>query len=326
MTQRRSSVPSVPAPRPAPRRPGLVPTDVAASLSAVLSTAVGAIRQHEQGTRAGGDIEHVHQMRVATRRIRAYLKAAAPALEAGAVSRLRTDLSGLAHALGRVRDLDVMMEQMQDEATALGPPDAEPLQRLIGRLASDRQAARSSLIAELDHRRFAALLAELDRTAARPPVADPWADLTQLAGRQWDRLARARASLVTKFGDDPPDDDLHALRILGKRARYSAELLAGGSGRNRRRRSAPGSTGGPAIQQFLVALAEFQEVLGRHQDGSVLEDRLREMVAADDGSDVGAALAAGRVIEGCRQRCAEARAAYPAAWKAVARTAGKAFS
>lgn len=323
MTRQRSAVPSMPAPRPAPRRPGLVPTDVAESLSAVLSTAVQAIRQHEQGSRAGGAIEHVHQMRVATRRIRAYLKAAAPALETGAANRLRTDLSGLAHALGRVRDLDVMMGRMHSEATVLGSPDTDALKRLIRRLDIDRQVARTALIAELDDPGFTVMLAELDAAIAEPPVADPWADLTQLAGRQWDRLARARAVLVTKFGDDPPADDLHALRILGKRARYSAELL--GSDPKRRPPSAPRPAGRPAVQRFLVALAEFQEVLGRHQDGCVLEDRLREMVAADRGADVDAALAAGRVIEGCRQRCAEARAAYPAAWAAVARRAGKAF-
>ncbi|MGI8418462.1 MAG: CHAD domain-containing protein, partial [Nakamurella sp.] len=116
----------------------------------------------------------------------------------------------------------------------------------------------------------------------------------------------------------------------GKRARYSAELLAGRPGRG------PSTTA--AVKRFLLALAEFQEVLGSHQDARVLEDQLREMVAAagygrnkaadtdrNNAAAVAAAVAAGRVIEGCRRRCADARQAYPSAWAAVAKAATKAF-
>ena len=62
-------------PRPTPRRPGLIPDQIADALSAVISarppTPSG---DNESGSRKGGDIEHVHQMRVATRRIRAVLQ------------------------------------------------------------------------------------------------------------------------------------------------------------------------------------------------------------------------------------------------------------
>lgn len=311
-----------PAPRPTPRRRRLLPTDIAEALSSVLSASTAAIRDNEAGSRHGGDIEHVHQMRVATRRIRAYLRAARPALDSDVALRLRSDLAGLADALGQVRDLDVMMDRMHSEATALGEPDTAALERLIAVLDTDRRAARATLIAELDKPGFAAMLAELDAAIADPPVTDPWADLRQLAGLEWDRLARARAKLVSISGDEPPDDDLHALRIRGKRARYSAELLTGRAGRG------PSTTA--AVKRFLLALAEFQEVLGSHQDACVLEDQLREMVATagpvnNKAADNAAAVAAGRAVEGCRRRRAEARLAYPAAWAAVARAAIKAF-
>ncbi|MGI8416477.1 MAG: CHAD domain-containing protein, partial [Nakamurella sp.] len=147
-----------------------------------MSASTAAIRDNEPGSRHGGDIEHVHQMRVATRRIRAYLRAAKPALDSGAALRLRSDLAGLAGALGQVRDLDVMMDRMHSEAAALGEPDTAALERLIAALDTDRRAARATLIAELDKPGFAAMLAELDAAIADPPVADPWADLRQLAG------------------------------------------------------------------------------------------------------------------------------------------------
>ena len=138
-------------------------------------------------------------------------------------------------------------------------------------------------------------------------MADPWADLAALGAAEFRKLARANARLARRFGGNPPDDDLHALRILGKRARYTAEL---------QKKS-------PAITAFLDALADFQEVLGDHQDASVLEDQLRAMVARS--GDTAAAIAAGRVIEGGRQRKIRARAAYPAAWKAVSGAAKAAY-
>ncbi len=294
-------------PKPAPRRPGLIPTDIADALATVLGKATSAIRSHEAGSRQGGDLESVHQMRVATRRIRAYLKAARPALDPDAADGLRVDLADLAGALGEVRDLDVMIDRMHSEAAALGDPDTTALEKLIDSLDAHRTTARKALVAQLDEPGYRLLLAELDRAVARPPVADPWADLAELGAAEFRKLARANARLARRFGGNPPDDDLHALRILGKRARYTAEL---------QKKS-------PVITAFLDALADFQEVLGDHQDATVLEDQLRAMVTSS--GDTASAIAAGRVIEGGRQRKIRARAAYPAAWKAVSRAAKAAY-
>jgi hypothetical protein len=105
-------------------------------------------------------------------------------------------------------------------------------------------------------------------------------------------------------GDLSPKDEL---RIYGKRSRYAADLL-----------HEKGDIGA-----FLEALAGLQEVLGDHQDACVLEDRLRELV--DEVADPHAGIAAGRVIQGCRERRVAARAAYPDAWKKAEATARKAF-
>ena len=306
-------------PRPAARRPGLIPTAVADALSAVLGKATAAMREHESGSRHGADMESVHQMRVATRRIRAYLKAARPALDAEAAAGLRADLSELAGALGVVRDLDVMIDRMHSEAARLGEPDTAALEHMVSRLDKDRARARKALVSSLDHAGHQSLLAELDEAARRPPVADPWADLRELAAGEYRVLAKAQQRIERKFDGNPPDDDLHELRIHGKRARYAAELLAGGRGAVKGRERKPDKD----IAAFLAALAEFQEVLGNHQDASVLEDELRKLVAA--GGDPAAALAAGRVIQGCRDRKVLARRLYPGAWAAVAAAADNAY-
>lgn len=305
-----------------------MPADIADALASVLSKATEAIRDNEAGSRVGTDIEHVHQMRVATRRIRAYLKAAKPALDAGAADQLRSDLSALARVLGEVRDLDVMIDRLHSEADDLGGHDGEALNRLVHQLDSRRDAARAALVAELDRKTFPALLAELDAAAERPPVSDPWADLPALAAAEWGKLDKAQAKLQRRFGGNPPDDDLHELRIYGKRARYSAELLTGKGSRARRP---------AAVKRYLAALAELQEVLGNHQDAAVLEDQLRELVAnagtggtrgrrgGPSADELSAALAAGRLIERCRMRKVQARQEFPGVLGAVQRAAAKAF-
>ena len=202
-------------------------------------------------------------MRVATRRVRAYLKAARPALDRVATDRLRADVRELAGTLGVIRDNDVMIHRLHVEAGLLGDPDTGALEHLITRLTTERIAGRDQLISELDDPSYAVLLAELEEAARQPPVADPWADLHELAADEWWALDKAApqaapdASARTR-----PNDELHELRIYGKRARYAAELLHDKG----------------AVSGFLAALADFQEVLGNHQDACVLEDKLRQLV------------------------------------------------
>jgi len=284
-----------------------MPTDIADAIGPVLGKAIADIRAHEDGSRRGGDIEDVHKMRVATRRVRAYLKAARPALDRTAADRLRGDVRGLAGTLGVIRDHDVMIDRLHTEAAQLGDPDTGGLEHLISRLETERIAGRDRLVSELDDPSYQALLAELEEAAAQPPVADPWADLHELAADEWRTLQKAHRKLHRTFGKNPPDDELHELRIFGKRARYAAELL-----------HEKGDVGA-----FLEALAGLQEVLGDHQDACVLEDRLRELV--DEAKDPHAGIAAGRVIQGCRERRVAARAAYPNAWRKAEAAARKAF-
>ncbi len=114
--------PPLAPPRPAPRRPGLIPTEIADSIGPVLGKAVADIKAHEDGSRRGGDIEDVHKMRVATPPRPAYLKAARPALDKTATDRLRGDVRELAGTLGVIRDHDVMIDRLHREAARSATP------------------------------------------------------------------------------------------------------------------------------------------------------------------------------------------------------------
>ena len=90
---------------------------------ASLDQRLQALLAHEPGTRTGQDIEDLHQMRVAVRRMRATLKAAQPLLDTAWADDLRAELGWLGGALGPVRDLDVLLLRLHREIAGL--PTAE---------------------------------------------------------------------------------------------------------------------------------------------------------------------------------------------------------
>jgi CHAD domain-containing protein len=262
------------------------------------------ILRHDPGTRAGDDPEDLHDLRVAVRRLRALLRAADALLVPEWSNPLRDELKWLGTELGPARDLDVLLAYLRDEAAALGSDElafAEVLQRLEG----ERAAARKRLLAALDSGRYSDLLAALEAASRAPHVRALDAPLDELAAREFRRLAKA----VRRLGGDPSDDDLHRVRIKGKRARYAAEL-------------AEPMIGKPAAR-FVRRAKGFQDVVGEHQDAVVAEDRLRALVDELASSD--AVLAAGRVVERQRNRRTQARAALPKAWSKLERC-GRAFS
>src|SRR3712207_3814458 len=85
------------------------------------------------------DIEGVHDMRVATRRLRSALKDFLPFLHKRSLKRVRRDLKTVADALGAVRDDDVAMaalEKFRNEA------DSDELKQGIDQLLAERGEQR----------------------------------------------------------------------------------------------------------------------------------------------------------------------------------------
>ena len=106
-----------------PGSPDLGPTEISASSTmgelafAVLRRQLAVLRDKEPGTRLGEDPEELHDMRVATRRLRAALSLFADVLPVRAQV-FREELGWLGRLLGAVRDLDVQLEGLADMAAA----------------------------------------------------------------------------------------------------------------------------------------------------------------------------------------------------------------
>src|SRR4051794_32478182 len=178
-----------------------------------------AILANDPGIRLGGDDENVHQMRVATRRARALLRAGVP-LYTGDVELLSTELKWLTAVLGKVRDLDVLLAHLGEQVETLAPPDARAAKQLLRGLRRKRTRARRTLLNALESERYSALLDGFEAAVAALEAAPDAPTLGRLAERELKKLRRqARA-----VDPDPPDEQLHDLRKRGKRVRYAYEL------------------------------------------------------------------------------------------------------
>jgi len=269
-----------------------------------------ALLTSEAVARAGADPEGVHQMRVAVRRMRAAIKADGRHLPDGV--RLQAELRWLGSSLGAVRDLDVLLDHIHAQAAGFDAADAAALEQLVGGLVGDRRAARRRMLTVLRGRRYRALRVALAAAVTSPVVEvldgggpEP-AELVDVVRKPLRRLVRRAAQL----GEDPPDDDLHELRIHGKRLRYAAELAE--PARPKR------------VGRLIRATKRLQEVLGDHQDAVVAVEQVRRLLA-DFGptADTRVAFVAGRLIELERAKRAEQRAAWRAAVDEVAAAGAK---
>ena len=250
------------------------------------------IERHDPGTRLGRDPESLHDMRVGVRRLRALLRAGRE-LVATDTGELDERLKLLGQILGEVRDLDVLLARLDAEAAELGGEDAKLAGALLAALRTDRSCSRSRLLAALRSDQYLALLDDTARTIDELEPSGSAVTLDELADEAFARLSRA----VRKLPDAPADEELHAVRKKGKRARYAAEL---------------------AGQKKLVKQAKtFQDVLGEHQDAVVAAERLRKLAA---GATPEQALAAGRLVEREEERRLEARSEWPKAWKNLRKT------
>lgn len=277
---------------------------------AALDLRLRALLKHDPGTRTGEDIEDLHQMRVSVRRMRAALKAARPLLDLTWGDGLRAELGWLGGALGPVRDLDVMLLRLRGEVATLPAAEQEAGQVLVAALDVEHAEARAEMLAALDAPRYLALVERI-ADSIRLPLPTPSAtqaqpELIDLIRTEAAKMAKA----VRKAGEDPPDEVLHALRIHGKRVRYTGELV---------QPAFRGTATGKSIKELLGATEELQEVLGDHQDACVAETRIRELLdGLGDEPDAYVVFVAGRLVERERTRAEAKRAEWWPAWERVA--------
>jgi CHAD domain-containing protein len=235
----------------------------------------GRMLDHEAGAREGADSEQVHDMRVATRRMRAALRVFADYLDADAFKPFAKMLRRTARTLGAVRDLDVFREKAQHYLDALPDERKSELGPLLAAWQIEYQRARAELIALFDSDAFArfkikfeeflrvrgagAATAELDEGEPRAQCVRDVLPIILL--REW---ATVRAYDASVAAPDVPLTRLHQLRIASKGLRYTLEFFAG--------------VLGPDAQSLVEQIKQLQDHLGNLQDAVVACNHLRDFL------------------------------------------------
>jgi CHAD domain-containing protein len=214
--------------------------------------------------------DSVHQMRVATRRLRSTLRSFGKIIRRSDTQRLASELKWLGDVLGEARDAEVLAGRLEAYLRALpaelvvGPVQA----RVQGHFAPLRAAARDAVLAALGSERYLSLLGELDRLIAEPPLTRratrPAADVLPPAVRRCYRQTsrRMRRALHAPAGQ-PREAALHQARKAAKRTRYAGETVTPALGAEARR--------------FTKRIKKVQSVLGDHQDTVIARPVEREL-------------------------------------------------
>jgi deazaflavin-dependent oxidoreductase (nitroreductase family) len=259
------------------------------------------LRQHEAGTRSGLDPEDLHDMRVATRRLRAALRTFDQVLPAeGKV--LYEELSWLGDGLAAVRDLDVQIERVQGLSGIEAPADREALEVLQATLRRDRDAARSELTSLLDSERYQSLLSLgadlLTRPMPERAEVGVGAAACALVERPYRRF-RAKARHLTVSS---PATEFHAVRRRARLLRYTVEFITDAFPRS--------------AAEFVRALVALQDVLGKHQDAEVAIGQLRALADRAQLSP-GALFALGGLAQRYADEAAQQRLQFDRAYRQV---------
>jgi CHAD domain-containing protein len=277
----------------------------------VLALHFGRMLANEAGTRLGADPEALHDMRVATRRMRAAFALFAPYYDEKVVSLFGKGLRRTGRTLGAVRDLDVLLEKARGYAATL-PAEAGGIEPLLAAWAAARDAARGKMLEYLDGPAYRKFVAEFGAFLAAPgagAAAIPPDAATPVQARHViPRLILTRYASVRAYERLLPGGALaayHALRIECKGLRYALEFFRALLGEET-----------PALIKQVTAL---QDLLGELQDACVAEGLLadflaerrkpvRKPAAAENLAGIEAYLAAQHA------RQAELLAAFPAPW------------
>jgi CHAD domain-containing protein len=117
----------------------------------VVRVRAGELFGHAENVLDTSDIERVHDMRVASRRLRAVLEIFAPCFPQGDFKTVLRDVKDLADALGERRDPDVHIEDMEELEKHMQVAFRPGLEALVERLRLRQAAGNDTLAAALEH-------------------------------------------------------------------------------------------------------------------------------------------------------------------------------
>lgn len=235
----------------------------------VLARHFARMLKNESGTCLGEDIEALHKMRVATRRMRAALRIFGQYFQPETERMLRKGLKATGKALGRVRDWDVLLEKTRVYQGTQSLAEGDDQVLLVAFWSHKRLLARAKMLRYLDgdaytrfKRDFTAFL-NLPQTDL---LSDdlPTSPVYQVAPGIIETCYQTVLS-HQQLMHDPTVEQLHTLRIDFKRLRYTLEFFR--------------STLDDPVVNCIQQIKHVQDHLGDLNDASVALQRLQPLLA-----------------------------------------------
>jgi CHAD domain-containing protein len=245
---------------------GDMPVGEAARL--VLPARLIAVRDHLPHAvhHADQDPEHVHQLRVSTRRAGAALRIFVDCLPEDIFNRVRKRLRRLRRAASAARDWDVFLQFVRQRQRRAAPAQRPGLDLLLGIAQGQRMAAQQVLLHAVQD-------PPLDIDALVDATGDGLKRSPFMSSRQ--SLRDLAVPLLTELlvllnqaaqGDGHDYEQLHQVRIRGKRLRYAMEVFA--------------CCFESSFQDtYYPAFEKLQEILGQANDSRVAAERLEAIRA-----------------------------------------------
>ncbi|MFN0135020.1 MAG: CHAD domain-containing protein [Phycisphaerae bacterium] len=241
------------------------PPPLGAHIARLLRRSAKAIEECEAGTRAGDDAEALHDMRVASRRLRAALRLFAEILPHRRAAKLSRRLRRLTRALGMPREWDVLRETLTHlRGRQRGDVEKIAVEHALEYIDAHRSISRKRMLRALDKIDLGRLTRGIRKLAAKVDAHAVDEPEKHLAWRALEPLIAAALAEIDILRSSEDAKRLHETRISVKRLRYAVELLE------------------PAMPighgDLLARLKNLQELLGHHHDCAVLHELLLRML------------------------------------------------
>lgn len=278
----------------------------------------------EKGALAGEDVEELHGMRVAARRMLAVMDVFSDYLDKEEFKPYAKTLKRSCKALGAVRDLNVFRSKTESYLESLSLPRRNGMEPLLEAWRGENEARLAEMNEYFEGRdysrfkaRFREFLESQDEGARPAASAKPDPSLFRvrhaLPSLLFSSYARLRAFDECFSGSEAPLLRYHQLRVAAKRLRYTLEFFL--------------EPLGPAAISLVERTRRLQDHLGNLQDAAIASDILRSYLrwggwrkAAREEAPLGDIVVAPEIAEYFAFRQGEIRKlldTFPKAWADV---------
>lgn len=200
--------------------------------AAVMLKQLQAMLIEVNGVRLGKDIEHIHRMRVASRRLRAALPLFEQCFSPRKVTTWQRSLRKVTRSLGAARDMDVQIEALNRFLAGVKVPQHIPgVRRIHLRWTQQRQVLQTKVLAALDEMQQTRVFEKMGSvllpfTLGVDPNLPPPSGLYELAARAIGAALDDFLSFEPYITQPERIAELHQMRIAAKRLRYTLEIFA----------------------------------------------------------------------------------------------------